>query len=38
VLREATSGVEFAFYRDSFEKWFGDTPPAPQVGFPAELR
>jgi len=38
ALREATSGVEFAFYRDSFEKWFGDTPPPPQVGFPAELR
>ncbi len=38
VLREAMSGVEFAAYRDSFEHWFGETPPAPTIGFPSEHR
>jgi polar amino acid transport system substrate-binding protein len=38
TLREAMSGVEFAAYRGSFERWFGVTPPEPQIGFPSELR
>jgi len=38
ALREAMTGVEFGSYSASFEKWFGEVPPAPQVGFPAELR
>jgi polar amino acid transport system substrate-binding protein len=38
ALREAMSGVEFAAYRGSFERWFGVTPPEPQIGFPSELR
>ena len=38
ALREAITGVEFATYSASFEKWFGEAPPAPQIGFPSELR
>ena len=38
ALREAMTGVEFGSYSASFETWFGEVPPAPQVGFPAELR
>jgi len=38
ALREALTGVEFETYKASFEKWFGETPPAPKIGFPSELR
>lgn len=38
VLLEAMTGVEFKAYSDSFEHWFGEKPPAPPIGFPAELR
>ena len=38
TLREAMSGVEFATYRGSFKRWFGVTPPEPEIGFPSELR
>jgi polar amino acid transport system substrate-binding protein len=38
ALREAMLGVEFGVYSASFEKWFGVLPPAPAIGFPAELR
>ena len=38
ALHEAITGVEFATYSASFEKWFGESPPAPQIGFPSELR
>ena len=38
ALREAMTGVEFATYSASFEKWFGEKPPPPQIGFPSELR
>jgi len=38
ALREAMTGVDYADYKASFEKWFGETPPAPKIGFPAELR
>ena len=38
TLREAMSGVEFATYRGSFERWFGVTPPEPEMGTPSELR
>jgi polar amino acid transport system substrate-binding protein len=38
ALHEAMTGVEFAAYKASFEKWFGVSPPEPQIGFPTELR
>lgn len=38
AFREAMTGVDFPAYSASFEKWFGEKPPAPQVGFPGELR
>ncbi len=38
ALHEAMTGVNFATYKASFEKWFGVTPPEPQIGFPSELR
>ena len=38
ALREALTGVDFATYSASFEKWFGEAPPPPKVGFPEELR
>ncbi len=38
AFREAMTGVDFPAYSASFEKWFGEKPPAPQVGFPSELR
>lgn len=38
AFREAMTGVDFPAYAASFEKWFGEKPPAPQVGFPGELR
>jgi polar amino acid transport system substrate-binding protein len=31
-------GVEFGEYKASFERWFGETPPEPKIGFPGELR
>jgi len=38
AFREAMTGVDFPTYAASFKKWFGEEPPAPQVGFPGELR
>ncbi len=38
ALREAMSGVEYPAYKASFEQWFGETPPEPQIGFPSEHR
>ena len=38
AFREAMTGVDFPTYSASFKKWFGVEPPAPQVGFPGELR
>jgi polar amino acid transport system substrate-binding protein len=38
ALREAMAGVDFAAYKSSFERWFGVSPPEPQIGFPSELR
>ena len=38
AFREAMTGVDFPAYAASFKKWFGEDPPAPQVGFPGELR
>jgi polar amino acid transport system substrate-binding protein len=38
AFREAMTGVDFPVYAASFKKWFGEDPPAPQVGFPGELR
>ena len=36
ALHEAMTGVEFGTFSASFQKWFGETPPAPKIGFPAE--
>jgi polar amino acid transport system substrate-binding protein len=38
AFREAMTGVDFPAFAASFKKWFGEEPPAPQVGFPGELR
>jgi polar amino acid transport system substrate-binding protein len=38
AFREAMTGVDFPAFAISFKKWFGEEPPAPQVGFPGELR
>ena len=38
ALREAMTGVDFADYKKAFETWFGETPPDPKPGFPAEMR
>jgi polar amino acid transport system substrate-binding protein len=38
ALHEAMTGTEFATYKASFQKWFGVSPPEPQIGFPTELR
>ncbi|MBZ9558468.1 MULTISPECIES: transporter substrate-binding domain-containing protein [unclassified Modicisalibacter] len=38
TLREAMYGVAFQDYADAFEQWFGERPPAPQTGFPMEMR
>jgi len=38
ALREAMTGTQFPVYKAAFEKWFGTTPPEPQIGFPGELR
>lgn len=38
ALREAMTGVDFGEYKASFERWFGETPPEPKIGFPSELR
>lgn len=38
TLEEAMYGVEFQRYSDAFEQWFGERPPAPKTGFPAEMR
>jgi polar amino acid transport system substrate-binding protein len=37
ALHEAMTGVEFAAYSDAFERWFGERPPEPTIGFPGEL-
>jgi polar amino acid transport system substrate-binding protein len=38
ALRESMTGVEFDTYKAAFERWFGETPPEPKIGFPSELR
>ena len=38
AFHEAMTGVDFPTFAASFKKWFGEEPPAPQVGFPSELR
>lgn len=38
ALQEAMYGVEFERYADAYEQWFGERPPAPQTGFPSEMR
>jgi polar amino acid transport system substrate-binding protein len=38
AFREAMTGVDFPTFAASFKQWFGVEPPAPQVGFPGELR
>jgi polar amino acid transport system substrate-binding protein len=38
VYREAMLGLNFKRYAASFQNWFGETPPAPTIGFPFEYR
>jgi len=38
VLHEGMTGVEFPFYSESFEKWFGTQLESPQIGFPVEYK
>ncbi|MFV0385380.1 transporter substrate-binding domain-containing protein [Paracoccus sp. (in: a-proteobacteria)] len=38
ALEQGMTGVEFQFYADSFQKWFGSTLPTPQIGFPVEYK
>nr|WP_244490867.1 transporter substrate-binding domain-containing protein [Aureimonas frigidaquae] len=38
ALRESMTGTTFPVYKAAFEKWFGETPSEPAIGFPAELR
>ncbi|WFF41056.1 transporter substrate-binding domain-containing protein [Salinicola endophyticus] len=38
TLEQAMNGVEFERYAAAFEQWFGERPPAPETGFPSEMR
>jgi polar amino acid transport system substrate-binding protein len=38
ALRESMSGTEFPDYKAAFERWFGESPPEPKIGFPSEHR
>lgn len=38
VMQEALLGFDFALYREAFEKYFGEAPPDPVLGFPIEYR
>ena len=38
ALLEAMTGVDFPSYKQSFQTWFGQTPPDPSIGFPTEMR
>ena len=35
---EAMAGLNFERYNASFQNWFGETIPMPQIGFPWEFR
>lgn len=36
ALQTAMTGVDFETYKKSFQTWFGETPPAPHIGFPGQ--
>jgi polar amino acid transport system substrate-binding protein len=38
ALREAMTGTTFPIYKAAYERWFGETPPEPKIGFPSDLR
>ena len=38
ALHEAMTGVEFDFYAESFDRWFGVQLPPPQIGFPVGFK
>ncbi|WEK51690.1 MAG: transporter substrate-binding domain-containing protein [Candidatus Kaistia colombiensis] len=38
ALRESMMGTTFPTYKAAYERWFGETPSDPQIGFPAEFR
>lgn len=38
ALQQAMTGVEFDFYAESFDKWFGVELSPPQIGFPVEFK
>lgn len=38
AIRESMTGTTFPVYKAAFERWFGETPPEPKIGFPSEFR
>ena len=34
AIEQGLTGVDFQDYKASYETWFGQTPPAPAIGFP----
>jgi polar amino acid transport system substrate-binding protein len=38
ALRESMTGTTFPTYKAAYERWFGESPSDPQIGFPAEFR
>lgn len=38
ALRESMTGTTFPIYKAAYERWFGETPPEPKIGFPQEFR
>lgn len=38
VIEEALTGVEFPAYAEAYERFFGEAPAPPTIGFPAEFR
>lgn len=38
ALRESMTGTTFPVYKAAYERWFGETPPEPKIGFPQEFR
>ena len=38
ALRESMTGTTFPNYKAAYERWFGETPPEPKIGFPQEFR
>lgn len=38
ALRESMTGTTFPTYKAAYERWFGEVPPEPKIGFPQEFR